>query len=223
MPLSISEENYLKAIYKWQSRREGAVTTNQIADELQTKAASVTDMLKKLSDKDLCIYQKYKGANLTDKGFIIASNIVRKHRLWEFFLVEKLQFGWEKVHPIAEQLEHIDSDELVDRLNNFLGSPKWDPHGNPIPDKEGNLPKRQTKRLSICTEGQKCTLLGVKSDTPSLLVYLDKVELGLGTVLNIEEILDFDGSFIISFKSKTLTISKEIANLLIVKKYDENN
>lgn len=216
--LSISEENYLKAIYKWQTINNSSVSTNQIAEELSTKPASVTDMIKKLSEKKYCSYIKYKGVSLTETGFKIAVNIVRKHRLWEFFLVEKLGFGWEKVHAIAEQLEHIDSPELVEKLDFFLQFPKWDPHGNPIPNKKGELPKRKNKLLTSCKIGGRYVLLGVKNDTPPFLTYLNKVELQLGTELIIEDFHDFDGSFLVRFNNKNIQISNQVANSLIVEK-----
>lgn len=215
--LSQAEENYLKAIYKWELINKSSVSTNQIADELQTKPASVSDMIKKLADKELCEYKKYKGVFLTSVGKKMAISIVRKHRLWEFFLHEKLGFGWEKVHPIAEQLEHIHSEELIERLDKFLEFPKWDPHGNPIPDKNGELPVRKNIPLSMCKKGDSCRVLGVKSDSPSLLTYLDKVNIKLGTIVKIEENLDFDDSFVLDVSGNQLHISKKIAHSLFVK------
>src|SRR5687767_4763554 len=140
---SSSTENYLKAIFHLQ-KADGVVTTNDVANELQTRPASVTDMLKKLKAQKLLLYEKYQGFKLSNEGRKVALQIIRKHRLWEFFLVEKLNFGWDEVHEIAEELEHISSKKLIDRLDEYLGFPKSDPHGDPIPDSSGTftLPKQ---------------------------------------------------------------------------------
>src|SRR6476620_10565441 len=139
--MTFSEENYLKTIYHITSSSGAEVSTNAIAEKMETKASSVTDMLKKLADKDLVHYKKYQGVSLTDKGLHSAKMIVRKHRLWEIFLVEKLAFSWDEVHDIAEQLEHIKSEQLVNKLDAFLNFPTEDPHGDPIPNAEGNIIK----------------------------------------------------------------------------------
>ena len=138
---SLAEENYIKSIYHLQQEVGKEVSTNAIADMMETKPSSVTDMVQKLADKKVLSYRKYKGAKLTADGEIIAANIIRKHRLWEVFLVDKLKFHWDEVHEIAEQLEHVQSDELIKRLDAFLGSPAFDPHGDPIPDAQGNFKK----------------------------------------------------------------------------------
>ena len=135
--LTLSEENYLKAIYHLELNSVKEISTNAIAEKMETKASSVTDMIKKLSEKKLIIYKKYQGVKITDFGKKTAANIVRNHRLWEFFLVDKLNFSWDEVHEVAEQLEHIKSPKLIDELDAFLGFPKQDPHGDPIPDKNG--------------------------------------------------------------------------------------
>src|SRR5580693_6558937 len=144
---TFTEENYLKAIYHLSLQSE-SVSTNQIAASLNTKAASVTDMLKKLADKELINYTKYQGVTLTPQGEKIAVSIIRKHRLWEYFLVEKLNFKWDEVHDVAEELEHISSKELADRLDQFMGYPKYDPHGDPIPDSNGKLKTHELKPVS---------------------------------------------------------------------------
>ena len=149
MGLSYAEENYLKAILKLSGSPDGTVSTNAIAAQLDTSAASVTDMLKKLSDKELITYQRYKGASLTDDGQRIATTLVRKHRLWEVFLVQSLGMTWDEVHEIAEELEHIQSDRLIDRLDHFLGHPKFDPHGDPIPNAQGKYTLRAQIPLTI--------------------------------------------------------------------------
>src|SRR3984885_5178673 len=144
---TFTEENYLKAIYHL-SHESGSVSTNQIAAALNTKAASVTDMLKKLADKALINYEKYQGVTLTSAGQKIALHIIRKHRLWEYFLVEKLNFKWDEVHEMAEEMEHISSVELIDRLDKFMDYPKHDPHGDPIPDSDGKFKVHDLKPVS---------------------------------------------------------------------------
>ena len=163
--LSTTEENYIKTIYHLQ-QTDGNVSTNEVADMLHTKAASVTDMLKKLNAKKIVNYEKYQGFTLSDKGKKIALGIVRKHRLWEYFLVEKLQFGWDEVHEVAEELEHISSLKLVERLDAFLEHPKFDPHGDPIPDKHGRMPESAYKNLSEILINQEVVMMGVERDRP---------------------------------------------------------
>src|SRR5437868_332834 len=144
---TFTEENYLKAIYHLSLQSE-SVSTNQIAASLNTKAASVTDMLKKLADKKLINYARYQGVTLTVEGERVALSIIRRHRLWEYFLVEKLSFKWDEVHDVAEELEHISSKELIDRLDDFMGNPKYDPHGDPIPDCNGLFKAHELKAVS---------------------------------------------------------------------------
>lgn len=214
---TFTEENYLKAIYKLSVNSKEGVSTNSIAEILQTKAASVTDMLKKLSDKKLINYQKYQGVSLTDKGIKIALNIVRKHRLWEAFLVEKLNFKWDQVHTLAEELEHINSDELIDRLDKFLGYPKFDPHGDPIPDHEGKFANQKAKLLSELPIGKTGVMIGVVDHSPSFLQYLDKLELNLGRSVKILEAFDFDNSLsIIINGKKPIHISNEVSKNILV-------
>ncbi|MCI5083695.1 MAG: metal-dependent transcriptional regulator, partial [Saprospiraceae bacterium] len=153
---SHTEENYLKAIYKICERKGKAASTNAISNAMQTSAASVTDMLKRLSEKELIHYERYKGVTLAEAGNKIATTLIRKHRLWEVFLVEKLEFSWDEVHEVAEQLEHIRSPKLVEELERYLGYPKFDPHGDPIPDAEGRFTYRKQTLLAdmeLDTEG----------------------------------------------------------------------
>lgn len=213
-----TEENYLKAIFKYSNKTKEGVSTNVIADELDTKASSVTDMIKKLSDKKLVLYKKYKGVTLTEKGREIAVSVIRKHRLWEVFLVEKLDFKWDEVHDIAEQLEHIHSDELVERLNNFLENPKYDPHGDPIPDKEGNLQHHKDVKLSDLAKGERGIIVGVKEHSTSYLKYLESINLVLGTEIKVTEIVDFDHSMSIMLDKKLINISHQASKNLIIKK-----
>lgn len=191
---STTEENYLKAIFKITERTQKAASTNSIAEKLKTSAASVTDMLKRLSEKELINYEKYKGVTLTASGIKVAIHLIRKHRLWEVFLVKKLYFSWDEVHDIAEQLEHIKSVELVNRLDNFLGNPKFDPHGDPIPNAEGKFTLRNQVSLDQFTIGEEGTLVGVKEHDKDFLQFLDKLEIGLGSQLKVVDKNNFDHS-----------------------------
>lgn len=216
---SQSIEDYLKALYHLEMDYD-AVSTNSIAGYLEMKPSSVTDMLKKLSEKKFINYQKYKGTSLTRKGKLIALSIIRKHRLWETFLVDKLGFGWDQVHLIAEQLEHIKSEELIENLDNFLGNPKYDPHGDPIPNKEGKIEKMNQKILVELEIHQKGIITGVKKGTASLLSYLDKEKIKLGDSIKVIEILEFDGTFIVEINSRKLTFSEKICQNLLLETYD---
>ena len=216
---SQSEEDYLKALYHLEMDFN-AVSTNSIAEYLDMKPSSVTDMLKKLSEKKFINYQKYKGTSLTKKGKLIALSIIRKHRLWETFLVEKLGFGWDQVHTIAEQLEHIKSDELIENLDNFLGNPKYDPHGDPIPSKDGNIEKMNQKILVELKASQKGIITGVKKGTASLLNYLDKEKVKLGDSIKVIEILEFDRTYIVEINKRKLTFSEKICQNLLLETYD---
>src|SRR5690606_3672385 len=180
-----SEENYLKTIFHLGMGETGAVNTNAIAQQMETKPSSVTDMAKKLAEKDLVHYTKYQGVSLTEAGTRTALSIVRKHRLWEVFLVEKLNFSWDEVHEVAEQLEHIQSEKLIKRLDAFLGYPKEDPHGDPIPDADGEIVSVQKTLLSELEIGQEGVCVGVKDTSPSFLQYLDKQKVSLGTKIKI--------------------------------------
>lgn len=213
-----TEENYLKAIFKYSNKTKEGVSTNVIADELDTKASSVTDMIKKLSDKKLVLYKKYKGVTLTQEGRKIAVSVIRKHRLWEVFLVEKLDFKWDEVHDIAEQLEHIHSEELVTRLDTFLENPKYDPHGDPIPDEDGNLQHHKDITLSDLVIGEKGVIVGVKEHSTSYLKYLESINLVLGKEIKVNEIVDFDHSMSISIGKESINISNQASKNLIVKK-----
>ena len=216
---SQSEEDYLKALYHLEMDFD-AVSTNSIADYLDMKPSSVTDMLKKLAEKKFINYQKYKGTSLTKKGKLIALTIIRKHRLWETFLVDKLGFGWDQVHIIAEQLEHIKSEELIENLDIFLGNPKYDPHGDPIPNKDGKIEKMNQKLLVELKASQKGIITGVKKGTASLLNYLDKEKIKLGDSIKVIEILEFDGTYIIEIDKRKLTFSEKICQNLLLETND---
>ena len=215
---SFTEENYLKAIFKL-SKGKAEVSTNAVAEEMETKASSVTDMLKRLADKKLVNYAPYKGVNLTEEGKKVAISIVRKHRLWEVFLVDKLDFKWDEVHDIAEQLEHIQSTELVERLDQFLDNPKYDPHGDPIPDKHGNIARHKELTLDDLTIGDKGIVVGVKEHSKSFLNYLDQLGLLLGTEVEIFDKIEFDNSMSLQINKKTkLTVSNQASKNLYIKK-----
>lgn len=215
--MTISEENYIKTIYHLSLVSPGGVNTNAIAGMLRTKASSVTEMLKKISDKELVIYQKYQGVKLTENGLLVAKLIIRKHRLWEVFLLEKLDFTWDEVHDIAEQLEHIKSEKLIDKLDAFLGFPKEDPHGDPIPNKHGDIMDLDKKLLSEGELDKKYICVGVKDTSSDFLQYLDKQKISLGTKLKIIDKESFDNTFEIEIKNKTIVISSKIANNLYIK------
>lgn len=214
---SISEENYIKAIYHAQEGEE-LVSTNDIAARMNTKASSVTDMLKKLADKDLANYIPYKGTRLTDNGLKCAMQIIRKHRLWEVFLVEKLHFSWDEVHEVAEQLEHIQSRKLINELDKLLGFPKQDPHGDPIPDSHGNLEENSHVKLSQLGKNEKGTVAGVVDTATSFLKYLDKHSIQLGTHIEVIEHEEYDQSLIIQLSNSQLMITQQTADNLYIKK-----
>lgn len=218
---SFTEENYLKAIYKLIEQEGEAVSTNAIAEKMNTKAASVTDMLKKLADKKLIHYKKYQGVTLASKGEKIALTIIRKHRLWEMFLVEKLDFKWDEVHDVAEQLEHIHSDKLIEQLDKFLCYPKVDPHGDPIPDAKGHLSISKSQLLSKFNKHDLCVMTGVVDHSPGFLQYLDNVGVSLGCEIKIKDMVEFDRSLqIVIDKNKTVFISNDVAkNILAIEKY----
>ena len=212
---TLAEENYLKAIYHL-SLNNVSVSTNQIAAALSTKAASVTDMLKKLAEKLLINYAKYQGVSLTPAGEKIAVNIIRKHRLWEYFLVEKLNFKWDEVHEMAEEMEHISSLELIDRLDKFMGYPRHDPHGDPIPDRNGKI--KQNELVSVAELGiNACGIIsGVRDHSSAFLQYLEKLQLTIGKKLEVAEVIDYDQSVILNMDGKNINISREVASNLLV-------
>ncbi len=217
--ISHTEENYLKAIFKIAEKQHKAVSTNAISKEMQTSAASVTDMLKRLSEKELINYARYKGVSLTEEGKKIATSLIRKHRLWEVFLVEKLNFSWDKVHDIAEELEHIKSEELVEQLDAFLQYPKFDPHGDPIPDAAGNFTFRQQMPLNELAENEEGILVGVREHSSPFLQYLDQLKLSLGTSIRLIEKFDYDNSVKITIAGKqSVMISDKVAHNLLIKK-----
>jgi DtxR family Mn-dependent transcriptional regulator len=216
--ISQTEENYLKVIFSLSEKSDKPVSTNAISNGINTSAASVTDMLKRLSEKELIHYEKYKGVTLTESGDRIARLLVRKHRLWETFLVEKLDFNWDEVHEIAEQLEHIRSKDLVERLDAFLGHPKFDPHGDPIPDAQGNFAFRKQVLLSELLDEESGVVVGVKDHSAVFLQYLDQMQLNLGARVKVIERFDYDESVKILLNgTMEQVLSKKVCQNLYVK------
>lgn len=217
LEMTISEENYIKVIYHLSLVSPKGVNTNAIAGMLTTKASSVTDMMKKLSEKELVTYQKYQGVTLTEKGFHSAKMIVRKHRLWEVFLVDKLNFSWDEVHEIAEELEHIKSEVLINKLDAFLDFPTFDPHGDPIPNADGEIKKINKLLLSDSELNKEYQCVGVKDSSSIFLQYLDKQKIALGSKIIVKEKENFDDSLLVEIDLREMVLSNKIANNLYVK------
>ena len=215
--ITLAEENYLKAILTISLKGNNTVSTNEIAHEMGTSPASVSDMLKKLADKKFIKHQKYKGVKLNNLGKSTAISILRRHRLWETFLVDKLDFNWSQVHDVAEQLEHIKSAELIDKLDNFLGYPSFDPHGEPIPTKKGEIPKRNTISLSKLKAGQQGVVMGVNLDEVNFLDYLNKLNIKIGSLIKVIETEIFDKSLTIKIKKTKYHISNNVAKHILIK------
>lgn len=216
MNFTISEENYIKSIYHLQQQSD-TVTTNSLAQELQTRAASVTDMLKKLQQKKILEYEKYRGFRLNATGNKVALNIVRRHRLWEYFLVTKLGFEWDKVHAIAEELEHISSKDLIQKLDNFLNYPQTDPHGDPIPDMNGKIPVISQVSIADVPVKKNVTVSSVGNQSPEMLDLLKHYHIGIGTSLKVNMRFSFDRSVEIKVsKQATCIISEQVAKNIFV-------
>ena len=220
--ISRTEENYLKTIFQLCEQSGDPAATNAIAQAISTSAASVTDMVKKLSKKDLILYQKHKGVRLTETGNQIATSLIRKHRLWETFLVKKLNFSWEEVHEIAEELEHIPSNKLIDRLDDFLGYPKFDPHGDAIPDVHGNFAFRKQVSLLSLAIGEEGILVSVQDDDVLFLQYLNKMQLLLGAKLKVLERFEYDGSIriLLNMEQEHILTKKVCLNLFVKTNYE---
>jgi DtxR family Mn-dependent transcriptional regulator len=218
MGQSQTEENYLKAIYKLSKVQPKGVATKSIGDLLNIKSPTVSDMLKKLADKKLIKYARYKGVSLTKEGEMVALKIIRKHRLWETFLVEKFKFKWDEVHDIAEQLEHVNSPELVNRLDEYLGFPQFDPHGDPIPDKDGAITIRHDKTLDKVKKGQNAIIVGVKDHSPDFLKFIESISLTLGTEVKVMEVIGYDKSLVVKAgDSPDRSLSNQVCKNLLVK------
>jgi len=216
--LSKNEEDYLKGLYQLISvQSENKVGTNQLAQQLEVTPASVNNMLKKLKTKLLVDYKPYGKIELTDDGKTIAVDLVRKHRLWESFLYEKLDFSWDEVHEVAEQLEHIKSDKLIEKLDLFLGSPKFDPHGDPIPDKEGNISKIGKKTLAEIPSDTSCRLVSVKDNSAAFLQYVSQIGLQLKSQIKVIDRQDFDNSLVIEIDGKKVSVSEKFClNVFVI-------
>ena len=216
--ITLTEENYIKAIYHLSNNGTENVNTNAIAEAMSTKASSATDMIKKLSEKNYADYKKYQGVTLTEKGKRVAVNIIRKHRLWEVFLVEKLNFTWDEVHEVAEHLEHIKSDKLIDELDAFLEHPTHDPHGDPIPDKNGNFQHIDKIVLAKANIGVAYKCVGVDDTSTAFLQYLDSNGIALGTMITVIHKEPYDNSVKIQLKDTEIVVSQSVAKNLYVKK-----
>jgi DtxR family transcriptional regulator, Mn-dependent transcriptional regulator len=217
MPNTLSEENYLKAIYHIGKQGNGKTSATAIAAALGNNPASVIVMIKKLVEKKLIQYDKTKGAKLTEKGLKVAFLIVRKHRLWEVFLHDSLGYQWDEVHDMAEQLEHVHRDDFADRLEKFLGYPEYDPHGDPIPKSDGQMPVIQRKTLAEIEPGKSCQVVGVKDTSTPFLQYLHQLNIGIGTRLKVLERIEFDGSIhLLSGKDIKITVSKKFVDNILV-------
>ncbi len=216
--LTRAEENYIKTIFHLGGNTSKLISTNSIAEEMETKPSSVTDMAKKLAEKGLLDYVRYQGVSLTKKGEKTALAIIRKHRLWEVFLVKKLDFTWDEVHEVAEQLEHIKSEKLIDKIDALLDFPKYDPHGDPIPTKSGEFQEQEKQLLSELPISSKGICVGVKDTSSTFLKFLDKNKIALGDTIQVLEREEFDDSIEIVVEGRQMHISNQIATNLYVKK-----
>lgn len=213
---STSEENYIKAIFHLQ--KDGTVTTNELAAELQTKPASVTDMMKKLSTKKLVHYKAYHGFTLSNEGRKVALIIIRRHRLWEFFLAEKLKFSWEEVHAVAEDLEHVSSKKLIDKLDEYLGFPRTDPHGDPIPDSNGKIETSKQVCLLEMSLNKPATVSHVSDQSSGMLELLSHKKIGIGTRLEVKKKFSYDNSLEIKIQQQApINISEQLAKNIFVR------
>lgn len=214
---STSEENYIKAIFHLQ-KADGTVTTNELAGHLQTKPASVTDMMKKLKTKKLVHYQAYYGFRLTAEGQKVALLIIRRHRLWEYFLAEKLKFSWDEVHEVAEDLEHVSNKNLIDKLDEFLGFPRTDPHGDPIPDSNGKLETNKQICLLEMPLNKTAMVSHVSDQSTAMLELLSHKKIGIGTKLEVKKKFSYDNSLEIKVRLQTaINISEQLAKNIFVK------
>lgn len=214
--ISLSEENYLKAIFHL-ADKENTVTINEISKFLDVKMPSVNNMMKKFAEKNWVRYESYKPLKITDSGKKQAALVVRKHRLTEMFLVEKMNFGWENVHEIAEQLEHIHSETFFDKMDEILNFPKYDPHGEPIPDKDGNIIAQDLKKLSECEKHQKVIFTSVTISDDDFLTYLNIKNLELGKEIEILDIEIFDKSMTVKIDKTPTVLSKIVCDKILVK------
>jgi DtxR family Mn-dependent transcriptional regulator len=215
---SLAEENYLKALFTL-SNKDGEVNVSELSEKLDIKMPTVTSMMKKLANKGLVHYESYKPIRLTKKGYLEAALIIRKHRLTEMYLVDKMGFGWENVHHIAEQIEHIKAPEFFDKMDELLGYPKIDPHGSPIPDKKGNVQHVSFKKLSNCRVGEKVCVVAVTNSSEEFLKFLNSRTIHLGLVLEVVAIEPFDGSMEVQRNGRTETFSQKVCDRLLVEHF----
>ena len=214
---STSEENYLKTIYHLQTKDDN-VSTNELAEKLQAKPASITDMMKKLKTRKLVNYQPYRGFRLTPEGKKVALSIIRRHRLWEFFLAEKLKFNWDEVHEVAEQLEHVSNKKLVDKLDEFLAYPKFDPHGDPIPDTNGKMEATKQISLSELQINKPAKICYIANQSELLLEHLQEKKIKMDAMIVVKRKFSYDDSLEIKLDNKImLTISGQLAKNIFVK------
>ena len=213
---TLAEEDYIKAFYSLGGVDGKSISTSSISEYLSINPASVTEMIKKLSEKDLVNYKRSHGASLTRQGKDLAINIVRKHRLWETFLFEKLGFSWDEIHEIAEQLEHIKSDELINKLEEFLGFPKEDPHGDPIPDAEGKIESKDQVKLSELNKGEVAVVAGVGNQDTKFLKHLNEIKLSIGSKIKVNQINEFDQSLEVKMDGQNLFFSDKLAAQILV-------
>lgn len=222
--LTYTEENYLKSIYHLYEQTKESVATNSIARHLNTTAASVTDMMKKLASKDLIDYEKYKGTKLSSSGYAIATALIRRHRLWETFLVEKLAFSWEEVHELAEELEHIKSEKLGNRLDAYLDYPKFDPHGDPIPNAEGRFTLRDQISLDQLDSNDRGQIVAVKLHDPQFLSHLNELDISIGTKIKVLTKNRYDRSLRIHLDDMhEQTITEKVSRNILIKKDKSND
>ena len=214
---SASEENYIKTIFHLQSK-DDTVTTNELAKELRSRPASITDMMKKLKAKKLVHYQPYRGFNLTAEGKKVALGIIRRHRLWEYFLAEKLKFSWDEVHEVAEDMEHVSSKKLIDKLDEFLGFPRFDPHGDPIPDSHGKIEDMKQFPLVSLPINRSAIVFHVTDQSGQMLELLDEKNISIGSKVVVKRKFDFDNSLEIKTgKQPLFSISEKLAKNIYVK------
>ena len=217
--LTQSEENYLKTIYNLSGANKVIVSTNAVAEAINSKAASATDMIQKLSKKGLVSYHKYQGVSPSPAGEKEALNVIRKHRLWEVFLVQKLKFNWNQVHEVAEQLEHIESTRLIEQLDEFLGHPKYDPHGDPIPNAKGEMESHPTITISMLAAGDSARVICAKDSSSDFLLFLDKIKISLGAEIKIIELFAYDNSISVSIDNAApTTLSSKVSENIFIEK-----
>ena len=214
---STSEENYIKAVFHLQGKQD-VVTTNAVAEKLHTRPASVTDMMKKLKAKKLLHYQPYQGFKLSQEGKKVALDVIRRHRLWEYFLAEKLKFNWDEVHVVAEDLEHVSSKKLIDKLDEYLGFPEFDPHGDPIPDSYGKMKTSQQVSLIELPMNKGAEVCRVVNQSPEMMEALKHNNIRIGTKLEVKKKFDFDNSIEIKLKNQSaFIITEQLAKNILVK------